>query len=47
MENKEIARKMGEEAQKRVDPEFSVEEMVRKIETLYQELISRKAKTAH
>lgn len=42
LNNEEKARQMGEAGKRRVDPEFSVETMVRKIESVYEELIKRK-----
>ena len=43
LENKDVALKMGEEASRRVYPEFSDKEMVRKIDELYQILLQKRA----
>ena len=42
LQNKELRVKMGEAAKKKIDEKFSAQTMVKKIEELYDELISKK-----
>jgi len=45
LKDEDMRRRMGEAGRDRVDPDFSLEEMVRKIESVYEELITEKINT--